>query len=159
MKFQLEEDLAREDFSDVPAHLQERARLGSYHTRKFILGDIVMNTWRDFDQFYGVGKRPMWLSILVNNHLTDKFEFTAGDVSALQIVEIMPLLGAFGSCYPTKLMITARNTKMVEKLVMEYEDVLKTTNNKERRTMQKSATVFLPNECRDYVSRLEPRMD
>ena len=159
MKFQLEEDLSKEDFSDIPAHLQERARLGSYHTRKFILGDILMSTWRDFDQFYGVNKRPMWLSVLVHNHLTEKFDFTIGDVTSLQIVEITPLLGSFGHRYPTKLLITAKNTKLVEKLVDQYEEVLRKTNNRERRSMLMSATMFLPDECRDYVSRLEARMD
>ena len=159
MKFQLEEDLSKEDFSEIPAHLQERARLGSYHTRKFILGDILMSTWRDFDTFYGVDKRPMWLSILVNNHLTEKFDFTIGDVTALQILEITPLLGSFGNRYPTKLLVTARNTKLVEKLVDQYEEVLRRTNNKERRSMLMSATMFYPDECRDYISRLEARMN
>ncbi len=136
-----------------------RALLVTYHVHKITLGDFTMPEWREYDTMYGLDARPVYLPILVENHLEAKAGLTLGQIKKLGIIEITPQLSGFSARFPHTLVLTVLNAELAEELVNKHRDTIRITTTKERKKAFYRLQYYLPDETQDRVKRLEARQE
>lgn len=156
-KEELDKKLQGINYDDIDSSLREQAALINLYKHKILVGEFPMSEWKEYDSWYGVEQRPAYLNILLQNHLSEKFDIPSGEYEKLGVIEISPMAHSFGARFPHKLVVTMLNTDAIKFLVDKHEEHMRTVSSKDRRDDFASISHFFPDEMRDHISRLEAR--